>query len=602
MVFHKPQSQIRRIIEDGRAKGVRDSDVLAYAKISAHSGLDIVFDKTVNYRGVNEQGEDIYADGFYSASRNTIFVNPEASRTQERLLIHELDHAIRKAYGNSKFGIRDSKFESTKKEIEEKYDKKDHNSEFFAHYSEKMLTNKHTLEKLIEAEPTLKEKILSFFKGASTDYADVPKLSGAAKKYYRTYKKLFDEFSARNVESNTLSNSEFVIRNSKLNVDITSENAKKKSLTSINQGNMQVSDRQYALSSTFTKELQDWFDTTTEEDRATSGKRFLVGTTSAVLKSIGVKEGDIYFGGSKINKILKNNESMTLDIIMQAVNLIEDPILVMKSKTVEDSLVLFGEVYTTGGKPVMLSLLYNPKNGNGEILDYSVITSAYGRNTNNLQNLINSSKIYYVNEQKNRTDTWLKALGLQLPSALTKLGSINSIPQPAEKSNSSSEKSLENSSDKQFALPIEDYYANGEEFATPTINTVGKERMTYKEKAFSKDWLFTKKTSAYIHAVDEMFGIQVYLEKVGGIKNAKASIQSVRSAPHQAQTMIGSVQYDIFKGNAKSAKKAGEGLNEIFRPIEKQGEKVTVARGLPYRRGKSNLTVGELRKVIAELP
>ena len=34
------------------------------------------------------------------------------------------------------------------------------------------------------------------------DYADVPKLSGAAKKYYRTYKKLFDEFSVRNAQSN----------------------------------------------------------------------------------------------------------------------------------------------------------------------------------------------------------------------------------------------------------------------------------------------------------------------------------------------------------------------------------------------------------------
>ena len=65
-----------------------------------------------------------------------------------------------------------------------------------------MLGNKYTLEKLLEAEPTLKDKILSFFKGASTDYADVSKLSSAAKKYYRTYKKLFDEFSARNVANN----------------------------------------------------------------------------------------------------------------------------------------------------------------------------------------------------------------------------------------------------------------------------------------------------------------------------------------------------------------------------------------------------------------
>ena len=71
-----------------------------------------------------------------------------------------------------------------------------------AYYSEEILSNKHTLEKLVETEPALKDKILSFFKGASADYADVPKLSGAAKKYYRTYKKLFDEFSARNAQSN----------------------------------------------------------------------------------------------------------------------------------------------------------------------------------------------------------------------------------------------------------------------------------------------------------------------------------------------------------------------------------------------------------------
>ena len=55
------------------------------------------------------------------------------------------------------------------------------------YYAERVLGNKYTLEKLIEAEPTLKDKILSFFKGASTDYADVPKLAGAANKYNNTY-------------------------------------------------------------------------------------------------------------------------------------------------------------------------------------------------------------------------------------------------------------------------------------------------------------------------------------------------------------------------------------------------------------------------------
>ena len=86
-------------------------------------------------------------------------------------------------------------------------------------------TNKNTLEEIVEAEPTLKDKILSFFKGASTDYADTPKLSGAAKKYYRTYKKLFDDFSARNAQSN----------------------ANEKTLTSMRTENMQDSGRDYAL-------------------------------------------------------------------------------------------------------------------------------------------------------------------------------------------------------------------------------------------------------------------------------------------------------------------------------------------------------------------
>lgn len=118
---------------------------------------------------------------------------------------------------------------------------------------------------------------------------------------------------------------------------------------------------------------------------------------------------------------------MTLDTIKDAVMLLEDPILIMESATVKDSVVLFGEVYTSGNKPVMISVLLNPKTKSGEVLDYAVITSAYGRRTGNLQHLIDSSRIYYVNENKNRTENWLKALGLQLPSAITKFGPIASI-------------------------------------------------------------------------------------------------------------------------------------------------------------------------------
>lgn len=199
----------------------------------------------------------------------------------------------------------------------------------------------------------------------------------------------------------------------------------------------------FSVRTAFANELQEWFDTTTHDERKVSGKRFLVGTTTDVLKSIGVRDYQIYFGGSKIDKILEKNSSMNLDTIKRAVNLLEDPILIMQSRTVDDSIVLFGDVYTSGGKPVMLSLLLNPKNKSGEILDYAVITSTYGRRTNNLQNLLDSSQIYYVNEDKNRTDGWLQALGLQLPSAVTKLGSIGKIADLNGNVNSMTEKTLD---------------------------------------------------------------------------------------------------------------------------------------------------------------
>ena len=230
----------------------------------------------------------------------------------------------------------------------------------------------------------------------------------------------------------------------------------------------------YSVRTSFANELQKWFDTTTHDERKVSGKRFLVGTTTDVLKSIGVRDYQIYFGGSKIDKILEKNSSMNLDTIKRAVNLLEEPILVMQSRTVDNSIVLFGDVYTSGGKPVMLSLLLNPKNKSGEILDYAVITSAYGRRTNNLQNLLDSSQIYFVNEDKNRTDGWLQALGLQLPSAVTKLGSIGKIADLNGNVNSLSDQTETDSFKKWFGD-----WQNDPAHASKVVNEDGTPKVVY---------------------------------------------------------------------------------------------------------------------------
>lgn len=211
------QSMIRKVIREGRAKGMSDEDVLAYAKISAHAGIDISFDKQATFRGHDEEKGDEHADGFYDPKTNRIVVNPEAKRSHERLLLHELEHTILR--GKNGVKLMSTALENIDSDTREKilrrygefYSKNGLGEaesagiladEVAAHYAEEILSNRHTLERLVEAEPSLKEKILSFFKGASEDYKSVPKLSKAARSYYKTYKKLFDEFAERNFQNN----------------------------------------------------------------------------------------------------------------------------------------------------------------------------------------------------------------------------------------------------------------------------------------------------------------------------------------------------------------------------------------------------------------
>ncbi len=76
------------------------------------------------------------------------------------------------------------------------------NDETNAFYASKVLRNRNTLERLVQKEPSPKEKILSFFRGASKDYTADDRLARASRRYYKTFKKLFDEFSQRNKQRN----------------------------------------------------------------------------------------------------------------------------------------------------------------------------------------------------------------------------------------------------------------------------------------------------------------------------------------------------------------------------------------------------------------
>lgn len=201
------QSMIRQIIRNGRAAGVSEDFVLTTARVSARSGLNIVFSKEASFVTAN----GTYADGAIDLKNNQIIINPDAkNRTGEMILIHELTHAIYNLDGGVlqvAEGL-ETMTDAEKKSITDRYTKIGKGSaievsdEINAHFAEQSLSNKNILERLVAKKPTVKEKILKFFKKSSVDYSEDAKLTGAAKKLFKQYQKLFNDFSARNQGNN----------------------------------------------------------------------------------------------------------------------------------------------------------------------------------------------------------------------------------------------------------------------------------------------------------------------------------------------------------------------------------------------------------------
>lgn len=203
--------------------------------------------------------------------------------------------------------------------------------------------------------------------------------------------------------------------------------AASKQAESLNSKNTATEDGEarYSLNKDFTRQFDAWVNDRDEKGNLKTGGYFKVGTTSEALKSIGVNDYQIYWDQSKIAKILSKHPEMTADVIKNVPQILEHPILVMQSQTVANRITIYGEVMDAEGSPVLVALELRPQDKRGEILDFAKIASAYGKR--NAQNAINTSEILYVDPNKKRTDAWLEALRLQLPSGLTKYGSIGRV-------------------------------------------------------------------------------------------------------------------------------------------------------------------------------
>lgn len=219
-----------------------------------------------------------------------------------------------------------------------------------------------------------------------------------------------------------------------------------KDVTATDSGNQT---EKYSISESFEQEYDNW-------DKKDPLYHFKVGETSKVLQDLGVKKQDIIWDSSKIVKIKAKHPEMTDSIIKQVPNILEDPIIVMRSKTNSDRMTMFGEVYAAEGKPILAVLELHPTKGTVE-LDEIKIASAYGKD--NAQHFIDSSEVLYIDENKKRTDEWSRITRLQLPVTQEHIGSDTTVPQNEQSVNTNISENTQNDTE------------NGEKYSIPNENS-----------------------------------------------------------------------------------------------------------------------------------
>ena len=176
------------------------------------------------------------------------------------------------------------------------------------------------------------------------------------------------------------------------------------------------SDIRYSISEDFADELEEWYYETDPRDRAISPGYFRIGTVSEPLKSIGVRDGNVYWRKSKIGTIMQDHPEIDLETAKNVPQILENPVVILKSRTQDNSITLFGDVTAANGERVMAALHLTPRAGGDMETEFTLLASAYGRSEGNVRNLLKNSEVLYLDPNKNRTNTWLMQLRVQFPS------------------------------------------------------------------------------------------------------------------------------------------------------------------------------------------
>ena len=204
---------------------------------------------------------------------------------------------------------------------------------------------------------------------------------------------------------------------------IDAQNLYEKALRQAEAGT-QDSGTQYDINPFHRSNIDQW-----RADGMPGGEIFNLGSTGPALQGLGAAESDIYIQSDKVNTILREHPEMTLEEIKRLPEILEDPILILKSKGSGKSgktsrVILFGTVKAQNGQPVMAVMDLRPYENGLLVADMQKVNSAYTKK--NLASFIESSEVLHADEK--RVIPLLRLAGLTMTSQqLLQNGSIGSI-------------------------------------------------------------------------------------------------------------------------------------------------------------------------------
>ena len=175
-----------------------------------------------------------------------------------------------------------------------------------------------------------------------------------------------------------------------------------------------------------------------------------VSKTPGYLLKLNFSDCPLLMRNGKISEILNKHSDMSAEILKMIPKAIEDPVLVLKSKTnPANSVVIITDILTSKGE--MIVPVWANQSGNyidldlGDVsLNANFVASAYGRNTENLiKYAVNHNGVLYQNSDTKRVIQLLARNGLQLPTPLKLSDSIINVSEKGAAVNSKLQNSKE---------------------------------------------------------------------------------------------------------------------------------------------------------------